>query len=301
MPSEEARRLATLHGLRLVETGLSDEIRGVLEAVERLLPAPFVALALVDEDTVHVKTAQPVAVDRAPRASCFATLVLQEGRTVHVPDVARDPRVRAAPAHKLLGLRHLLGMPVRARNGRPVGALVAGGPAARHFSEPTIAAFESLGRVVEDLLRLQVLDQVLASDETEPANPDALARRLAQNWPQLEIALGLPRMEPEVREQSGRWAQYDPDLFRLVLRRGASEILARLQESAPRRFKDLLQEIPDMNQRTLTTRLRELEEHGLLTRTVFREIPPRVEYAIAPDAEKLVSQILQLLNASRGG
>ena len=33
---------------------------------------------------------------------------------------------------------------------------------------------------------------------------------------------------------------------------------------------------------TLTSRLRHFEEHGIVTRTVYAEIPPRVEYRLTP-------------------
>lgn len=46
------------------------------------------------------------------------------------------------------------------------------------------------------------------------------------------------------------------------------------------RFGAMQRAIPNISKQMLTTQLRELEEHGLLSRTVFAEIPPRVEYAL---------------------
>ena len=45
--------------------------------------------------------------------------------------------------------------------------------------------------------------------------------------------------------------------------------------------------MPGISQKMLTEQLRELEGHGLLTRTVFAEVPPRVEYAATPLGESL--------------
>ncbi len=48
-----------------------------------------------------------------------------------------------------------------------------------------------------------------------------------------------------------------------------------------RRFGELRRLMPSATQRMLTTQLRELEKDGLIERTVFPEVPPKVEYAIS--------------------
>jgi DNA-binding HxlR family transcriptional regulator len=47
-----------------------------------------------------------------------------------------------------------------------------------------------------------------------------------------------------------------------------------------RRFGDLRRVLVDVSPKTLTDRLRELEAKGIVKRTIFPEIPPRVEYAL---------------------
>ena len=47
----------------------------------------------------------------------------------------------------------------------------------------------------------------------------------------------------------------------------------------PRRLSELQRLLPDMAQKVLIQQLRELEEHGLVARHVFAEIPPRVQYS----------------------
>ena len=47
-----------------------------------------------------------------------------------------------------------------------------------------------------------------------------------------------------------------------------------------KRFGELKKSIGGVSQKVLTSQLRQMEESGLLTRTVYPEVPPRVEYAL---------------------
>lgn len=50
----------------------------------------------------------------------------------------------------------------------------------------------------------------------------------------------------------------------------------------PLRFTKLRELLPEMSAHTLTHRLRRFERHGLVTRTAYAEIPPRVVYELTP-------------------
>ena len=49
----------------------------------------------------------------------------------------------------------------------------------------------------------------------------------------------------------------------------------------PWRFNELQKDIPGISQRVLTDNLRSMEEDGIITRTVYPEVPVRVEYALS--------------------
>lgn len=63
----------------------------------------------------------------------------------------------------------------------------------------------------------------------------------------------------------------------------------------PVRFKELQRGIPDISQKMLTVTLRTLEEDGYVTRTIYPEIPPRVEYALTERAGSLLPHINALI------
>jgi DNA-binding HxlR family transcriptional regulator len=57
--------------------------------------------------------------------------------------------------------------------------------------------------------------------------------------------------------------------------------MAELAEAeAPMRFSRLMEQVEGVSQKSLTKVLRQMERDGLVTRAVFAEVPPRVEYAI---------------------
>ena len=61
-----------------------------------------------------------------------------------------------------------------------------------------------------------------------------------------------------------------------------------------KRFNELKRLAGSVTQRTLTKQLRELEADGLISRTVYPVVPPKVEYALTPKGESLVPILMAL-------
>ncbi len=55
----------------------------------------------------------------------------------------------------------------------------------------------------------------------------------------------------------------------------------------PWRFNELRKVLEGISQKVLTDSLRAMEEDGIITRTVYAEVPPRVEYALSPLGESM--------------
>ncbi len=90
-----------------------------------------------------------------------------------------------------------------------------------------------------------------------------------------------------------------------------SQVLARVGEKwsvliiimlaeRPRRFSDLKRSIGGISQRMLTLCLRGLERDGLVKRTVFPVVPPRVEYELTALGQSLREPVTQLANWAKG-
>lgn len=63
-------------------------------------------------------------------------------------------------------------------------------------------------------------------------------------------------------------------------------VLYNLREGTLR-FSEIQKALPQVSQKMLTQQLRELERDGLVSRKVYAQIPPKVEYTITPLAKKL--------------
>lgn len=73
-------------------------------------------------------------------------------------------------------------------------------------------------------------------------------------------------------------------------------LIVGLLEEGPQRFAVLHRQIGGISQKMLTQTLRRLERDGLVLRTVYAEVPPRVEYTLTPLGRTLCEPLAALRN-----
>ena len=71
-------------------------------------------------------------------------------------------------------------------------------------------------------------------------------------------------------------------------------ILKKLSENDVSRFNEIKKAIPMISNTVLSERLRDLEEHSLITRKIYAEVPLRVEYSITKQTHELGKILKQL-------
>jgi DNA-binding HxlR family transcriptional regulator len=87
---------------------------------------------------------------------------------------------------------------------------------------------------------------------------------------------------------------------KLITKRGTIEMLIPLCCSTkPVRYKEFKKLLKGFSSKTLSRRLKELEESEILQRQAYNEIPPRVEYILTIKGQELVESVIDLMQWMR--
>jgi len=73
-------------------------------------------------------------------------------------------------------------------------------------------------------------------------------------------------------------------------------IMAQLLAGTAMRFSDLKRALPQVSQKMLIQRLRDLEEDGIVSRTLYPQVPPKVEYCLTEVGKGLRPVFIALLD-----
>lgn len=82
--------------------------------------------------------------------------------------------------------------------------------------------------------------------------------------------------------------------IKLLGRRGTLEIFFLLRKHKHLRFNEIVNQLENISPKTAVKRLRELQRWQLVTRKMYREIPPRVEYNLTKKGENMAKALKPL-------
>jgi DNA-binding HxlR family transcriptional regulator len=106
-----------------------------------------------------------------------------------------------------------------------------------------------------------------------------------------EITMGWPATSQDERPAACRAR----DILDRVGDKWSLYVISRLGEQTLR-FTDLKRRVEGISQRMLTVTLRGLERDGIVSRTVYPVVPPRVDYALTPMGRTLLATVGMLVN-----
>jgi DNA-binding HxlR family transcriptional regulator len=115
-----------------------------------------------------------------------------------------------------------------------------------------------------------------------------------------ELRTARTNVRANVRRVPGpcaRWGDQDADFIREVLDLVGdkwSVLIIGTLADGPTRYSELADAIPGISQRMLTLTLKQLRRTGLVDRTAYAEVPPRVEYSLTDLGTSLLSTVLAL-------
>ncbi|WP_124552230.1 winged helix-turn-helix transcriptional regulator [Methylophilus methylotrophus] len=106
----------------------------------------------------------------------------------------------------------------------------------------------------------------------------------------------MKKSDNHIKYTADAAAQAVDQAFKVLEGKWKLSILFYLFDGKVMRFSDLERAIPDITQKMLTQQLRQLEADGLVGRTAYPEVPPRVEYrltewgqALCPTLDSLIT------------
>ncbi|MEN4694793.1 helix-turn-helix domain-containing protein [Pantoea agglomerans] len=101
----------------------------------------------------------------------------------------------------------------------------------------------------------------------------------------------------DIPEQRLMWAKATTEALKIIEGKWKTIIICQLfAAKGPLRFSELERRIEGVNQKMLIQQLKQLEKDGIVTRTVYPEVPPRVEYSLTDLGKALGPSMTALID-----
>lgn len=153
-PIEEAKRIAALHELNLLDTDPEDGFDSITKLAVTLTGATMAAISLVDRDRQWFKSTVGLGVRETPRDVAFCDHAIRQDTTLYVPDARLDARFRKNPL--VTGdpnIRGYAGVPLQVDGGYRIGTLCVIHDQPFELDGMTLQHLAVLARVVEEQIR----------------------------------------------------------------------------------------------------------------------------------------------------
>ncbi len=158
LPTDEADRLRSLAQSGLLHGRIDPRIKAITWMAANVLKRQSAALSLVGADTQTLRARVNLGFSRTSRADSFcAHAILEPDQPFLVEDASRDARFVANPlvTNPDVGLRFYAGVPVRSKEGHPIGALCVLDQAAGPMSDDQLETLQNFGKFIEHLIHQQ--------------------------------------------------------------------------------------------------------------------------------------------------
>lgn len=169
----DPRRLAAVRRSALLDTPAEEPFDRLAALAATLLEAPFAFVTVVDGARSFWKSAVGVepGVRQNPVEESFCQYVVGSGRELVVSDAANDPRTRANPSVRAMGVAAWAGFPLRAPGGEVLGSFCVVDSALRDWTARDIDVLRTLASAAasEIALRASVRDEREARERAEQA------------------------------------------------------------------------------------------------------------------------------------
>lgn len=149
LPENEASRVATLHGLGILDTPREDRFDRYTHIAARIFNVPIALISLVDRDRQWFKSAEGLDGDETPRGISFCGHAILGDGVFEVRNARRDPRFRDNPlVLEPPRICFYAGAPLKAPGGHKLGTLCIIDRVPRRLSDDERAMLQNLADMV---------------------------------------------------------------------------------------------------------------------------------------------------------
>jgi diguanylate cyclase (GGDEF)-like protein len=169
MPVFEARRLAALRSLQVLDTLPEERFDRITRLACRIFDVIAAQISLVDEHRLWAKSSQGLALPEMSRQTGFCAYAISQDGPLVVPDCLKDPRFADSPL--VTGenaLRFYAGQPLHAADGSCVGTLCIFDRSPRRLSDAELSTLMDLALMVDR--ELAILGHASNDETTGLAN-----------------------------------------------------------------------------------------------------------------------------------